>query len=238
MKIYAHRGASSDFPEMSMAAYMGAIEQGADGFECDLRLTSDGVIVAWHDPDLKRIAGSPLVVSRSSYAQLIASHPIITLDELLDLAIANKKDLALETKHPVPSGGAIERAISQTLKTRAAEIERSSIDVVLMSFSWLATRRALKLGISSVYLSTHWLSLRFVKNRALGPSIQSLRRTPKIAQFARSDRSTTSPESVKPVQRVFVWTVDEIADARLCRSLGVDVVITNRPGAIRTGLES
>jgi len=37
--IYAHRGASADFPEMSFAAYREAISQGADGFECDLRLT-------------------------------------------------------------------------------------------------------------------------------------------------------------------------------------------------------
>ena len=40
--IYAHRGASFDHPEMSREAYMAAVEQGADGFETDLRLTKDG----------------------------------------------------------------------------------------------------------------------------------------------------------------------------------------------------
>ena len=52
MKIYAHRGASHDFPEMTMAAYESAVHQGADGLECDLRLTKDGVAVLWHDADL------------------------------------------------------------------------------------------------------------------------------------------------------------------------------------------
>ena len=41
MLIYAHRGASADFPEHTLAAYEGAVAQGADGFECDLRLTKD-----------------------------------------------------------------------------------------------------------------------------------------------------------------------------------------------------
>ena len=45
MQIYAHRGASHDFPEMTMDAYENAVKQGADGFECDLRLTKDGVAV-------------------------------------------------------------------------------------------------------------------------------------------------------------------------------------------------
>ena len=38
MLIYAHRGASGEFPEGTEAAYLGAVEQGADGFECDVRL--------------------------------------------------------------------------------------------------------------------------------------------------------------------------------------------------------
>ena len=38
MLIYAHRGASIDFTEGSKAAYLGALAQGADGFECDARL--------------------------------------------------------------------------------------------------------------------------------------------------------------------------------------------------------
>ena len=37
MLIYAHRGASIDFAEGSKAAYLGALAQGADGFECDVK---------------------------------------------------------------------------------------------------------------------------------------------------------------------------------------------------------
>ena len=96
MKIYAHRGASHDFPEMTMAAYDAAVKQGADGFECDLRLTKDGVAVLWHDADLKRRADSEVVVSESKYSKLKKIYPeILTLDEFLDFGITEKRSLLL-----------------------------------------------------------------------------------------------------------------------------------------------
>jgi glycerophosphoryl diester phosphodiesterase len=70
MKIYAHRGASHDYPEMTMAAYEEAAKQGADGFECDVRLTKDGIAVLWHDADLKRCADSEAIVAESNYSKL------------------------------------------------------------------------------------------------------------------------------------------------------------------------
>ena len=88
MKIYAHRGASHDFPEMTMAAYENAVKQGADGFECDLRLTKDGVAILWHDADLMRRANNNAVVAEKNYKELIAIYPqILTLDEFLDYGI-------------------------------------------------------------------------------------------------------------------------------------------------------
>jgi len=51
VKIYAHRGSSLKFPEMSLLAYKAAIEDGADGFECDVRLTKDNQMILWHDPN-------------------------------------------------------------------------------------------------------------------------------------------------------------------------------------------
>ncbi|MDI5982950.1 glycerophosphodiester phosphodiesterase, partial [Amycolatopsis magusensis] len=41
-QIVAHRGASHDHPEHTLAAYEQAIADGADALECDVRLTADG----------------------------------------------------------------------------------------------------------------------------------------------------------------------------------------------------
>lgn len=50
----AHRGASADAPEHTLAAYELAIEQGADFVEQDLQVTRDGVLVCVHDAELSR----------------------------------------------------------------------------------------------------------------------------------------------------------------------------------------
>src|SRR4051812_43024918 len=52
--VVAHRGASSHRAEHTLAAYALALEQGADGLECDVRLTRDGFLVCVHDRRVDR----------------------------------------------------------------------------------------------------------------------------------------------------------------------------------------
>ena len=70
--IIAHRGASHDAPENTLSAFKLAIEQGADGFEADFYLTSDGKIVCFHDKDTERIAGKKLLVTQTPLDELQA----------------------------------------------------------------------------------------------------------------------------------------------------------------------
>jgi len=56
-EIVAHRGASHDAPENTLAAFRLAWDQGADAIEGDFRLTADGQVVCLHDADTKRVTG-------------------------------------------------------------------------------------------------------------------------------------------------------------------------------------
>ena len=99
-----------------MAAYKAAIDDGADGFECDVRLTKDNQLVLWHDADMDRVAGNKARIADSTLKEIKAHYPnAITLEDLLTLARDNKKELAIETKHPVPTGSAIEKKVMQLL---------------------------------------------------------------------------------------------------------------------------
>jgi glycerophosphoryl diester phosphodiesterase len=61
-RVIAHRGASDTEPEHTLAAYVHALEVGADGVECDVRLTADGHLVCVHDRTVDRTSnGSGLV---------------------------------------------------------------------------------------------------------------------------------------------------------------------------------
>ncbi len=53
-KIIAHRGASGEAPENTMAAFRRALEVGADGIELDVHLSKNGIPVVIHDFDLDR----------------------------------------------------------------------------------------------------------------------------------------------------------------------------------------
>jgi glycerophosphoryl diester phosphodiesterase len=233
MKIYAHRGASHDFPEMTMLAYENAVKQGADGFECDLRLTKDGVAVLWHDADLKRIADSDAVVAETKFKKLKAIYPqLIKLDEFLDYGISEKKSLLLETKHPVPSHSEIEKVLVKQLHKEAKRIAKARMEITVMSFSWFAVERlkALDKNISSTYLLhdyTPWFSAKYSSARSIGPGIALLRKKPSLAKQIKSSG-----------KKLNVWTVDEPSDIVLCRHLGVDNLITNRPAFAREVLAS
>ena len=211
-----------------MAAYEAAVKQGADGFECDLRLTKDGVAVLWHDTDLIRCANDKAVVSTSTYAQLKSIYPqILTLDEFLDFGISEKKSLLLETKHPVPSRTAIEDEIVETLKSAEKRIKKADISVNVMSFSWLAIEHIKRLDskIETTYLlhdHTPWVSARYSSAQSLGPGISLLRKEPALAKRIKSAG-----------RKLNIWTVNDSADIRLCNELGVDILITNRPGFAR-----
>lgn len=233
MKIYAHRGASYDFAEMTMVAYENAVKQGADGFECDLRLTNDGVAVLWHDADLTRRANNSAVVAEKNYKDLKAIYPqLLTLDEFLDYGISQKKSLLLETKHPVPSRTAIEDLIVGRIHAESKRIAKAGIDITVMSFSWFAIERikALDKKISTTYLLhdyTPWFSARYSSAKTIGPGIAQLRKKPALAQKIKSTG-----------RKLNVWTVDEPSDIILCRHLGVDNLITNRPAFAREVLSA
>lgn len=222
MLIYAHRGASSDFAEGSKAAYQGAIAQGADGFECDVRLTKDRQIICYHDRNTTRLSKIDLEIAKTTYSELKAKVDPYRLDQLLDLAIENKKDLVIEFKHPVPTGGLVEKLTHKLLAEKANEIKKSEITISLISFSYLATLRNLRSGYQSAYLVQSKILSKINPAPIIGPSIKLIRENP---EFVAS--------SIKKGKKVFVWTVNNDEDLRLCEKLGVSAVMSDNPARAR-----
>ncbi len=58
LKIIAHRGARSIAPENTVAAAQKGLEAGADGWELDVAMSSDGVLVLLHDDTLDRTSNA------------------------------------------------------------------------------------------------------------------------------------------------------------------------------------
>lgn len=68
-KIIAHRGACLHAPENTLPAFQLAVEEGADGFELDAKLTRDGEVVVMHDATVDRTTDGSGTVSEFTLAE-------------------------------------------------------------------------------------------------------------------------------------------------------------------------
>ena len=101
--VVAHRGASAELPENTMAAFRRAVEMGADAIELDVHLTADGELAVIHDETVDRTTDGSGAVAGMTMKQLraldaghrfadadgafphrAAGHTIPTLAEVLD----------------------------------------------------------------------------------------------------------------------------------------------------------
>ena len=205
-----------------MAAYKAAIDEGADGLECDVRLSKDNQLVLWHDPSMHRITGNSARIASLDFSEIKKIYPqVITLEEILILARDNKKELAIETKHPVPTGNAVEKKVMELLKQ-----EKQVAEISIMSFSWLALENIRKIDPDqqTVALLHEWFPYamqRFTSAQVIGLEISAFRKKPHLNQDPR---------------KLFIWTVDDADDMRFCADNGVDVLITNTPSYARSVL--
>ena len=255
-QVVAHRGSSESRPEHTLAAYRAAISEGADALECDVRLTRDGHLVCVHDRRINRVSNGRGVVSTLELAELKgldfaawkgehaldAELPdtdrrgILTLERLLEtVADADRRvELAIETKHPTRYAGLVERRLVELLDRFGWAHPRvgATTPVRVMSFSQLSMRRMREMAPSlpTVFLMEHTPVRFFSGELPHGVSIAA----PKI------DIVRAHPKYVRRVQRqgnqVHVWTVNADADIALCVELGVDAIISNRPGAVLEAL--
>lgn len=124
-RVVAHRGASHDFPEHTLEAYQRAFDVGADGIECDVRMTRDAQLVCVHDRRVDRVSDGIGKVSLFTLAELremqwgSGAFQVLTLRQLLalvaDQPASRRIEIAIETKHPNRYAGAVEREVVDQL---------------------------------------------------------------------------------------------------------------------------
>ncbi|MEH0928517.1 glycerophosphodiester phosphodiesterase [Micromonospora sp. CPCC 205558] len=248
--VFAHRGASFDLPEHTLAAYLRALDEGADGLECDVRLTRDGHLVCVHDRRLDRTSNGRGLVSARTLAELDALdfgswHPgsapagdlppdeshtrLLTLTRLLDAVLAAGRPVRLlvETKHPSRYGTNVERRLVSLLRRYglADPTPDDPVQVTVMSFSPLAVRRVRELAPT----------LPTVLLLEVLPPWLPLSRLPFGARIAGPGiglvraRPRLLPALRAGGNQVYVWTVNEPDDLELVLAAGVDGIITDRP---------
>ena len=247
-QVIAHRGASDENAEHTLGAYLKALTAGAEGLECDVRLTADGHLVCVHDRDLRRTASTRGIVSTMELADLdqldfsswknpwadlddeaddedVALGKVLTLRKLLETVADydRRVELAIETKHPTRYAGLVERRLIELL--REFGWDKANAPVRIMSFSLTALQRANRLAPDLEYVmlvdkARHWPMLKRVvePNWIIGPGIDELTDHPGLGRRLRLAD-----------KRIHVWTVNTDEQLQTCLDLGVEAVITDRP---------
>ncbi len=103
VRVFAHRGASQERPENTLAAFARAFEQGVDGSELDVALSADGIPVVMHDETVDRTTNGSGAIETLTLEQLRAldaggGQPVPTLDQVLALAVEHGAEINIEVK--------------------------------------------------------------------------------------------------------------------------------------------
>lgn len=244
--IVAHRGASHDASENTLAAFRLAWEQNADAAEADFRITRDGHIVCIHDETTKRTGGRELKVATSTLAELrqleygawkheqFEGEPLPTLAEMMREVPPDKR-FFLEIK----TGPEIVPALFK-------EIEQSSLrpeQITLIAFDAEVIGACKK---AMPHLKAYWLT-SFKQDRltrAWKPKLSNVLETLKRIQAdgldCKAEPKVVDQDFVNAIRsagfELHCWTVNDPALAKQFQELGFDSITTDRPAYLRKAL--
>jgi len=236
--LLAHRGASADAPENTLPAFLAAAEQGADGVELDARVCGSGEVVVCHDQRLDRLAGVPLAVAEAPWWKLrrldVGGHlgfgpaGIPLLAEVLD-AVPARFVVNVELKCDRADDRGLSEGVSALVRER-----RMADRVVVSSFNPLALlrmaavdptlRRGCLIAPDRSFLRQSWVHLPLTASYSVHP------------HFSQCSEANVARWRERGLA-IAAWTVDDGAEARRLRALGVEYCISNRPRALRAELD-
>ena len=242
--ILGHRGASAVAPENTLAAFSQAIQDGADGIEFDVRLSSDGVAVVIHDDTLNRTGRISGAVSELTATELQAvdvgswfkkrtggqsfsTETIPTLAAVFDLFASNDAVLYVEMKCSELQAAALAGTVARQI------VEMKMRDrVVVESFALAAIQEVKR-------IDSHVRTAALFEPRLSRPV--STLRTQTILKLAREHqadelalhhalaRTKTLQAAKDEGFEIVVWTVDDVGWIERARENGIKALISNNP---------
>ncbi len=244
--IVAHRGASFDAPENTLAAFELAWEQNADAIEGDFYVTADQKIVCIHDKTTKRTAGSELKVSESTYDQLkdldvgrwkadrYAGERISLLEDVLKIVPENKIFL-IELK----SGPEIVEPLTKVLEN--SPVPRENLRIICFNDEVVAQCKEAMPDIKAFWLTSFKQN---EENQTWSPTaanvLATLKRLNCDGVDTKAERAVVTQKFVDEIKTAgyeyHVWTVNDPADAKYFSKIGVDSITTDRPEFIRDAI--
>jgi glycerophosphoryl diester phosphodiesterase len=235
--VVAHRGSSSTHPENTLEAFSAALDAGAQAVETDVRLTSDGAPVVFHDAEVSRTTDGVGFVHELTLAELRGLDAsggrgpratIPTLREVLDL-LSGRAGIDLEIKN-IPGEPAYDTPIESIVEATIRELDAAAFSggVLVSSFNLASIERCRELapwvptGVLSLSAVPPMSVLEYATDHGhswILPSVDAL------APVAEELIATAHALSVL----VGTWTVDDPDEAERLFRAGLDALAANDP---------
>jgi glycerophosphoryl diester phosphodiesterase len=226
----AHRGAGKLAPENTLAAFRVGAAHGWRAFECDVKLSADGVPFLLHDATLQRTTSASGIASELPWSDLSrldaggwhgrthAGEPLPSLEAIATYCLRNGYALNIEIK-PTP-GAEVEtgRVVADAAARLWADAE---VPPLLSSFrpDALAAAQAAQPGLPRALLLDTWRDGWFEEANAL-------RCVAVVANYTLLDAASVARIHAAGM-RVLCYTVNDPAPARWLKDLGVDGLISD-----------
>lgn len=243
--VVAHRGASAEAPENTLAAVKLAFDQGAHGVECDILRTSDGRVVLIHDKTTKRTTGVEGKVEELTLAQVqaldagswkspsFAGERIPTLEEAFAVVPAGRR-LVVELKGGKELIPGIATALGST-KLRPEQVE-------FIAFNY-DTLKAVKETFPHHRVL---LLMGYKVDKETGKPTVTLDELIGKCKAARFEGMSISKDwpidaafcaKVKTAELdLYVWTINDAEQAKRLAAMGMPVICTDKPKLLREAL--
>lgn len=221
MKIWAHRGASAEAPENTLAAFGKALDAQVYGIELDV-YAIDGERFVFHDRYLERLTATPgrlkdLSIAQINQLKVFGQQPIPTLRQALE-HINGRCHVNIELKGDVPSPELlqdIDYALANT------EFELSQFLVSSFNHHWLQRLKHRRPQVAIGALTTS-CPLDYCDFASRLKACAAHVNVDFVTQDLIDDGHRRDLE-------VFVFTVDEQHDIEELYAMGVDGIFTNNP---------
>jgi glycerophosphoryl diester phosphodiesterase len=231
--LLGHRGARHAAPENTFAAFDLAMDEGAEGIELDVRMNASGDVIVCHDVTLERVTDGRdrrpihgLSSAECKAVRLARGEPLPFLRDVLGWVTRRGACVNVELKMDGHRRPALVRAVAELARAHAPPG-----DVLISSFNPLAVlgHRLLAPEVPSAWLIDSATAGELTWLTRAGRSALHPKHT--LITAARLARWKAA------VGRVHTWTVNDPSRARELAALGVDCLITDNPGTLRSALE-
>ena len=222
----AHRGGDQSAVENTMPAFEHAVSLGYDYLETDVHLSSDGVLVAFHDADLERITGRPGTIADRTWDELrsidLAGARMPRLDELLGAFPDTKFNIDPKSDDAVQPLGDVIAAFDAVDRVGIGAFDDARITALQDRFGP---------GLCTSPGPMELLTFLAEPSASAFETHGCLQIPPSFGEFELTSELLGAAHDLG--LQVHVWTINEEAEMRRLLDLGVDAVMTDHVALLK-----